>query len=102
MLLTNFKNFADDRIRNAEVFQKVNKECKVMTTIKRRKHQYLRYITRGEEYSLLRDIIQGKIKGKKKYRATKDILAAKRKGWLALFTRAAVKVTLAMVISSVH
>lgn len=68
MLPTTLRISLTDRIINAEVLQRVNRDCEVITIIKRRKHQYLGHIMSGEKYSPLINIMQGKIKVKRSAR----------------------------------
>jgi len=42
-----------DRIANAEVLNRMQKECEIVNAIKKRKLQYLGYIMRGQKYTLL-------------------------------------------------
>lgn len=53
------------KISNAEVMHRMNKSPEILSTIKRRKLQYLGHIMRGEKYGLLRVIIEGRIVGKR-------------------------------------
>lgn len=52
-----------DRISNIEVLTRMQKEVEVISTIKKRKLEYLGHIMRGPKYRLLQLILQGKISG---------------------------------------
>ncbi|XP_055384420.1 uncharacterized protein LOC129614059 [Condylostylus longicornis] len=54
-----------DRVSNAEVLRRINKERELLTTIKRRKAAYFGHVMRNSKYHLLQLIIQGKIQGKR-------------------------------------
>ena len=54
-----------EHVTNNEVMRRVNKELEIVETIKTRKLQYLGHFMRGDRYTMLQLIIQGKIQGKR-------------------------------------
>lgn len=59
----NIKNIIGTK-NNVQVMERLQKEKDIITTIKKRKLQYLVHKMRREKYSLLQLIIQGKNNGK--------------------------------------
>lgn len=53
------------KVSNEKILEKMNKSLEILSTIKRRKLQYLGHIMRGEKYELLRVIIEGRIAGRR-------------------------------------
>lgn len=53
------------RVTNVHVLHRMVKNCVVIQIMKTLKLKYLEHIMRGEKYSLLRIIMQGKIKSKR-------------------------------------
>ena len=51
-----------DKVSNAEVLQKVQENKSILDTLQRRKFRWIGHILRHD--SLLRDIIEGRMKGK--------------------------------------
>lgn len=96
-----------EKISNVEVLQRVNKDCEVIKTIKTRKLQYLGHLMRGEKYSLLRNIMQGKIRGKRSVGRRKISWLRNLREWCGcssneLFRKVANRVILAMMISNLR
>lgn len=54
-----------EKVRNTEVLERIEKERELLTTIKKRKMQYLGHILRGPKYELLQTIMYGRIEGKR-------------------------------------
>ncbi|CAG9827720.1 unnamed protein product, partial [Diabrotica balteata] len=54
-----------DRKTNEQVLEQLGKQCEVLNSIKIRKLEFLGHIMRGKKYELLRNIMQGKIKGRR-------------------------------------
>ena len=54
-----------DRVRNTEVFARLQKQPEAMFTIKKRKLEYFGHVMKGGKYRLLQNIIQGKIQGRR-------------------------------------
>jgi hypothetical protein len=95
------------RITNAEVLRRLNKELEIMNSIKRRKLEYLGHITRGEKYELLRIIMQGRIQGRRSIGRRRISWLKNLREWfncssLQLFRAAANKVTIAVMISNLR
>lgn len=60
---------------NADVLYRLNREKEILiTTIKRRKLEYFGHVMRGARYSLLRLIMEGKIRRKR-------IIGRRRVSW---------------------
>lgn len=96
-----------DRITNIEVLRRINKEREVELTIKERKLQYLGHIIRGEKYSLLRLIMQGKIEGKRSVGRRRISWLKNLREWFGcsskqLFRATASKVKIAMMIANLR
>lgn len=96
-----------DKVSNLEVLRRMNKNVEVLKTIKTRKLEYFGHMIRGEKYTLLQLILQGKICGKRGR-------GRKRTSWLQnlrewydynscqLFNAARNKHHLAIMISDLH
>ena len=54
-----------DRITNAEVLARLNKDKEMLYSLKKRKLEYFGHIMRGTKYRLLQNIMQGKIAGRR-------------------------------------
>ena len=54
-----------DRVSNERVLNIMNKDRELLTTVKRRKAAYFGHILRGDKYSLLQLIVEGKIEGRR-------------------------------------
>lgn len=54
-----------EKVRNTEILERIEKERELLTTIKKRKMQYLGHILRGPKYELLQTIMYGRIEGKR-------------------------------------
>ncbi|KAH1023806.1 hypothetical protein HUJ05_003406 [Dendroctonus ponderosae] len=52
-----------ERIINVVILQRLNKTTEILSTIKKRKLEYLGHVMRGEKYRLLQNIVHGKIHG---------------------------------------
>ena len=53
-----------DKIHNDEVFARVKEERCLIRTIRQRQKNWIGHVLRGE--GLLRDVLEGKVKGKKR------------------------------------
>jgi Reverse transcriptase (RNA-dependent DNA polymerase) len=96
-----------DRITNTEVLDKMQKDCEIITTIKKKKLQYIGHIMRNSKYTLLQLIMQGKILGKRN-------IGRRRMSWLKnlrdwfncsntqLFRAAVNKVRIAVMIANLR
>lgn len=54
-----------DRVIKMEGIRRIGRNRKVVLNIERRKLQYLAHLMRGQKYTLLQNIIQGKIEGRR-------------------------------------
>lgn len=96
-----------DRVTNTEVLRRVGREREVEDTIKGRKLQYFGHVMRGERYSILRLIIQGKIEGKRSIGRRRVSWLRNLREWFGcssgeLFRAAASKVRIAMMIANLR
>lgn len=67
----------ENYVNNAEVLSRLNKDAKVMFTIRRRKLEYIGHITRNEKYRWPHLIMQGKIAGKRSTSRRKNLMVHK-------------------------
>lgn len=96
-----------DKITNVEVLVKMQKECEIINTIKKRKLEYLGHIMRGSKYTLLRLIMQGKIKGRRNVGRRRVSWLKNLREWFncdstELFRAAVNKIRIALMISSLR
>lgn len=96
-----------DRITNAEVLNRMQKECEIINTMKKRKLQYLGHIMRGQKYTLLQLIVQGKISGKRSIGRRRVSWLKNLRDWfncsnVQLFRAAVNKVTIAVMIANLR
>lgn len=96
-----------DRITNAEVMRRMCKEKEIISTIKKRKLQYLGHIMRGEKYQLLQIIMQGKIQGKRSIGRRRHSWLRNLREWFncntsQLFRSAVSKIRIAMMIANLR
>lgn len=96
-----------DRITNAEVLNRMRKECEIIDTIKKRKLQYLGHIMRGQKYTLLQLIVQGKISGKRSIGRRRVSWLKNLREWfdcsnVQLFRAAVNKVRIAVMIANLR
>lgn len=94
-------------VTNTEVLNRMGKREEIITTIKKRKLQYFGHIMRGERYSLLRLIMEGKIKGKRSVGRRRVSWLKNLREWFGLtsgqlFSTAVNKVRIAMLISNLR
>ena len=96
-----------DRVSNAEVLDRMQKECEIINTMKRRKLQYLGHIMRGQKYTLLQLIVQGKISGKRSIGRRRVSWLRNLRDWfncsnVQLFRAAVNKVRIAVMIANLR
>lgn len=96
-----------DRVTNTEVLRRIGKEREMENTIKERKLQYFGHVMRGERYSILRLIIQGKIEGKRSIGRRRVSWLGNLREWFGcssrqLFRGAVSKVRVAMMIANLR
>ena len=97
-----------DRVTNAEVLRRLNKECEIILHVKQRKLEYLGHITRNENrYSLLLLILQGKVYGKRGPGRRRNSWLQNLRQWFSLtttglFRAAADKIRIAMLIANIR
>jgi hypothetical protein len=70
------------KISNVRVLHMMNKSPEILSTIKRRKLQYLGHIMRGKKYELLRIIIEGRIAGKRSAGRRQNLWLKDLRRWL--------------------
>ncbi|MDK1801117.1 hypothetical protein LRR74_28510, partial [Klebsiella pneumoniae] len=93
------------RITNKEVLRRMGKEKEIIDTVKIRKLQYLGHVMRGERYTLLQTIIQGKIQGKRSIGRRRISWLNNLRQWynsssVELFRSATSRVKIAMMIAN--
>jgi len=96
-----------ERITNKAVLLKMEKDCELLNTIKKRKLEYLGHIMRGSKYSLLRLIVQGKIIGKRSIGRRRISWLRNLREWYGcssvdLFRAAVNKIKITMMISNLR
>ncbi|CAG9827859.1 unnamed protein product [Diabrotica balteata] len=96
-----------DRKTNEQVLEQLGKQCEVLNSIKIRKLKYLGHIMRGEKYEILRNIMQGKIKGKRSVARRKISWLRNLREWfgcssIELFRRVTNKIIIARMISNLR
>ncbi|CAG9827057.1 unnamed protein product [Diabrotica balteata] len=95
------------RVTNAEVLRRLQKDCEVIKHIKTRKLEYLDHITRCAKYEILRLIMQGKIRGKRSIGRRRISWLRNLREWYScssvdLFRAAANKVRIAVMNSNLR
>lgn len=92
---------------NVEVLRTNEKDIELLLILKRRKLQYLDYITRGEKYEILRIIMEGNIEGKRSIRRRRNSWLKDIRRWLGVsaastFQAAVCKIHIALWIANLH
>ena len=95
-----------DRVRNAEVLERLSKSTEIVCTVKSRKLQYFGHVMRGEKYRLLQNIMQGKIAGKRGPGRRKTSWLKNLRDWYGvdtntLFRIAVNKIKIAVMVTNV-
>ena len=93
------------RTTNKEVLRRMGKDKEIMTIIKIRKLQYLGHVMRGERYTLLQNILQGKILGKRSIGRRRISWLNNLRQWfnsssIDLFRAVTSKIKIAMLIAN--
>ena len=95
-----------DRVRNAEVLERLSRSTEIVCTVKSRKLQYFGHVMRGEKYRLLQNIMQGKIAGKRGPGRRKTSWLKNLRDWYGvdtntLFRIAVNKIKIAVMVTNV-
>lgn len=96
-----------DRVTNAEVLNRMQKDCEIVNTIKKRKLLYLGHIMRGRKYTLLQLIVQGKISGRRNIGRPRMSWLKNLRDWfncssVQLFRAAVNRVRIAVMIANLR
>lgn len=96
-----------DRVTNEEVICRINNEPEVLLNIKKRKLEYLGHLMRGQKYTFLQNIMQGKIQGRRSIGRRRMSWMRNLREWFGcttneLFKTAVNKIRIALMISNLR
>lgn len=96
-----------DRVINTDLRRRIQQDEEVINTLKKRKLQYFGHVMRGPKYTLLQNIMEGKINGKRSQERRRTSWLKNLRDWFGmttnqLFRTAVNKVRIAMLISNLR
>lgn len=96
-----------DKITNEEVIRRINNKPEVLLNIKKRKLEYLGHLMRGQKYTFLQNIMQGKIQGRRNPGRRRMSWMRNLREWFGcttneLFKTAVNKIRIALMISNLR
>jgi len=95
------------KITNEEVLRRMGKQTELLSTLKKRKIEYLGHIIRGEKYEILRIIMEGKIEGRRSVGRRRNSWLKDIRRWLGvstvdIFRAAGSKILIALWIANLQ
>ena len=90
------------KITNEEVLRRMDKRKELMNAVMQRKTLYFGHIMRGQRYSILRLLLEGKVEGKRSIGRRQNSWLKDLRRWFEIFRAAVSRTTLVMRIANLR